>query len=98
VLPAASITDAVMTWMPFADPMNVIYAPESNVTLSAGLGGAQGEFTLHAICHNLCKPADHTPPAICPAGSPKHRQHDATTCHHTPLNQFRPTLQALTTS
>jgi transposase len=30
-----------------------------------GLDGAQGEFTLHAICHNLRKLANHTPPAIC---------------------------------
>lgn len=30
-----------------------------------GLDGAQGEFTLHAICHNLRKLANHTPPATC---------------------------------
>lgn len=30
-----------------------------------GLAGAQGEFTLHAICHNLRKLANHTQPAIC---------------------------------
>lgn len=30
-----------------------------------GLAGAQGEFTLHAICHNLRKLANHTPPATC---------------------------------
>ena len=29
-----------------------------------GLDGAQGEFTLHAICHNLRKLANHTQPAI----------------------------------
>lgn len=30
-----------------------------------GLDGAQGEFTLHAICHNLRKLANHTHPATC---------------------------------
>ncbi len=30
-----------------------------------GLVGAQGEFTLHALCHNLRKLANHTQPAIC---------------------------------
>ena len=30
-----------------------------------GLDGAQGEFTLHAICHNLRKLANHTRPATC---------------------------------
>ena len=30
-----------------------------------GIDGAQGEFTLHAICHNLRKLANHTPPATC---------------------------------
>lgn len=30
-----------------------------------GLTGAQGEFTLHALCHNLRKLANHTQPAIC---------------------------------
>ena len=30
-----------------------------------GLAGAQGEFTLHAICHNLRKLANHTQPATC---------------------------------
>jgi len=35
-----------------------------------GLDGAQGEFTLHAIYHNLRKLANHTTPAIC---SPAHR-------------------------
>lgn len=30
-----------------------------------GLAGAQGEFTLHAICHNLRKLANATQPAIC---------------------------------
>jgi transposase len=30
-----------------------------------GLTGAQGEFTLHAICHNLRKLANHTQPATC---------------------------------
>ena len=30
-----------------------------------GLHGAQGEFTLHAICHNLRKLANATQPAIC---------------------------------
>lgn len=30
-----------------------------------GIDGAQGEFTLHAICHNLRKLAGHTPPATC---------------------------------
>lgn len=30
-----------------------------------GLAGAQGEFTLHAICHNLRKLANHTRPATC---------------------------------
>jgi hypothetical protein len=30
-----------------------------------GLAGAQGEFTLHTICHNLRKLANHTQPATC---------------------------------
>jgi hypothetical protein len=30
-----------------------------------GLAGAQGEFMLHAICHNLRKLANHTQPATC---------------------------------
>jgi len=30
-----------------------------------GLAGAQGEFTLHAICHNLRKLAHHPQPALC---------------------------------
>ncbi len=30
-----------------------------------GLVGAQGEFTLHAICHNLRKLANATQPATC---------------------------------
>ncbi|CAN5865129.1 hypothetical protein BH24ACT15_BH24ACT15_37880 [soil metagenome] len=30
-----------------------------------GLVGAQGEFTLHALCHNLRKLANHTQPATC---------------------------------
>ena len=30
-----------------------------------GLAGAQGEFTLHAICHNLRKLANHSRPAAC---------------------------------
>lgn len=30
-----------------------------------GLAGAQGEFTLHAICHNLRKLANATQPALC---------------------------------
>ena len=30
-----------------------------------GIDGAQGEFTLHTICHNLRKLAGHTPPATC---------------------------------
>jgi len=30
-----------------------------------GLAGAQGEFTLHALCHNLRKLANHTQPAAC---------------------------------
>jgi transposase len=30
-----------------------------------GLAGAQGEFTLHAICHNLRKLANATQPATC---------------------------------
>jgi transposase len=30
-----------------------------------GIDGAQGEFTLHAICHNLRKLANHTRPATC---------------------------------
>ncbi|MFT5530650.1 MAG: hypothetical protein ACI91O_000663 [Candidatus Poriferisodalaceae bacterium] len=30
-----------------------------------GLAGAQGEFTLHAICHNLRKLANATQPAAC---------------------------------
>ena len=30
-----------------------------------GLAGAQGEFALHAICHNLRKLANHTQPALC---------------------------------
>jgi hypothetical protein len=30
-----------------------------------GLVGAQGEFTLHAICHNLRKLANATQPALC---------------------------------
>ncbi len=30
-----------------------------------GLEGAQGEFTLHAICHNLRKLANNTQPATC---------------------------------
>ena len=28
-----------------------------------GLAGAQGEFMLHALCHNLRKLANHTQPA-----------------------------------
>jgi IS5 family transposase len=30
-----------------------------------GLAGAQGEFTLHALCHNLRKLANATQPALC---------------------------------
>ena len=30
-----------------------------------GLDGAHGEFTLHAICHNLRKLANHSRPATC---------------------------------
>ena len=30
-----------------------------------GLAGAQGEFTLHAICHNLRKLANTTQPGTC---------------------------------
>ncbi len=34
-------------------------------TAAPRLDGAQGEFILHAICHNLSKLANATHPATC---------------------------------